>query len=153
MNIIEALLSVQKKLEAVTKAGENNHFKNQKTGEPHKYATIEAVLGEALPKLNEAGILLTQTLDKDDLITTLHYFNKDTKENEFLNSQCTLYFDPAKMQSKVASVTYARRVSLIAFLGLSCEDEDGNGTFNASKETTVKPYGGSNVRTTSQEDL
>ncbi len=117
-NIVKALLKVQKEVDAVRKDNNNPFFKS-------KYANIESVLDVVKEPLNKNGIVLLQPVMVENgeagIATTLLH-----ESGEWLRSFYPLGNKADTPQAQGSQVTYARRYSLISFLSLEQEDDDGN---------------------------
>lgn len=126
MAIHAKLLAFQKQNITIGRDGINPHFKSS-------YTTLNEVLGKVKKPLNDAGVLIVQgpkTLLRDEagvwvnvngLLTQLI----DTEDNSTV--ECFVPFvNATDMQKLGGAITYARRYSLIALLGLEDEDDDGN---------------------------
>lgn len=118
-NIVKALLQVQKEVDAVRKDSKNPYFKSN-------YANIESVLDVVKEPLNTNGIVLLQpvvNLENGEaaIVTTLLH-----ESGEWLRSIYPLGNRAETPQAQGSQVTYARRYSLISFLSLEQEDDDGN---------------------------
>jgi hypothetical protein len=122
--IVPELINVQMALEAVPKKGENPHFKNS-------YVELGDALAEAVPKLNQAGIFLSQTVDNNCLLTTLLHTS-----GQWIESAIPLINKKGDDQGQGGSITYAKRYGLLSILGIPTEDDDGN---TASIQDYKKP--------------
>jgi len=114
MSITKKLLEIQKKGITLKKDGTNPHFRSS-------YVTLNEVLEKVKEPLNDAGIVLVQSMDEDTLVTTL----ADTEDDTSVVSRIKLTNIP-DMQKLGAGITYARRYALISLLALEDEDDDGN---------------------------
>jgi hypothetical protein len=88
----------------------------------YTYADLADVLTEARPKLRKHGLALSQTASTDHGVTT----------SLFHKSGQWIRFAPLKLvpaggtpQHVGSAITYARRYSILAVLGLATEDDDG----------------------------
>jgi hypothetical protein len=128
INLYKKLLVFQKSVEAIKKENRNDHFKS-------KYLNIDDLLSEVKPKLNAAGLIVIQMMQRDSLVSRII----DVDTGEFIEAAMTI---PAmnKAQETGSYITYARRYSLQALLGLEGEDDDGN---TASGRSTPPPSGSS----------
>lgn len=133
--IHKKLLEFQKKNIAVTKDGENPHFRSN-------YATLNEVLSKVKAPLNELGVLILQTPEKDGLRTRLH----DIEDASFIEGFLP-YVEATTAQKLGSNNTYNRRYSLVTLLGLEDEDDDGN---VASASVLTK---GKAVRKTEDDEL
>lgn len=125
-NIYTKLLQFQKLNISIKKGSQNPHFKN-------RYADINEVLEKVKGSLNEMGIVLIQKPQQltgmetvrdgfgYGLVTELFDIESKTSVTSF-----TPFINTTDMQKLGGAITYARRYSLIAMLGLEDEDDDGN---------------------------
>src|SRR5512135_1335466 len=117
MKIYEVIRHIRKEIPDLIQDGHNPHFDS-------KFASLEQVNRTVLPILDKFKVTLTQPLktinEKHYVITTL------TFEDEQIISEYPVIADRPGPQAFAAGVTYARRVSLNALLGLSEKDDDGN---------------------------
>ena len=90
----------------------------------YKYATLADALIMARPILAKHGIAVMQTAETDENVvsvwTTLMH-----SSGEYLTHQPTRLPSGADAQKTGSAITYARRYSLMAALGLATEDDDG----------------------------
>lgn len=123
------LLAVQKELPKLQKTGINPHFNN-------KYIPLEELISEVLPVLNKHNFVLLQqptTLDGEPALRTrlVHTSGEEVSDTMPLLSKNP---DP---QGQGSAITYARRYSLMAMLGLVADqDDDGN---SATPRATGQP--------------
>jgi hypothetical protein len=120
MAIHKKLLEFQKLGVTLKRDGTNPAF-----GRGSKYVTLNEVLDKVKEPLNKVGIVIVQQpsviADRAGLHTVLMDTEDDTHVESFIP-----YVNPADMQKLGGAITYARRYSLIALLGLEDEDDDGN---------------------------
>jgi hypothetical protein len=130
--LIEALVKVQGALPPVKRKSENPYHQSH-------YADLESIVSAAQKLLSENGLCVTHSLDQSEgsphqlvVITTLWHvsggrlassypiiFKKQTDSKGVV----TVKDDP---QSLAACITYARRVSFAALVGVvTCDDDDG----------------------------
>lgn len=112
--IVTELIKIQMSLETVPKKGKNPHFGN-------RYVELGDALSEAVPRLNESGIFLTQTVDQNCLLTTLLHTS-----GQWIESAIPLVNKKGDDQGQGGSITYAKRYGLLSILGIPTEDDDGN---------------------------
>lgn len=112
--IYNKLLAFQQAGVSIEKNKSNPHFKN-------KYADINEILHKVKPELSKLNIVMVQVPTEEGLKTILH----DTDSGESVEGymKFTQVSDPQKLGS---NITYYRRYSLVALLGLEDEDDDGN---------------------------
>jgi hypothetical protein len=112
----QKLLEFQKKIGAIAKDGKNPHFKST-------YATLQGILSEVKPVLNELGLVLSQPIRGGHVVTTI----SDVNSNEITEATIELPvgLNPQQMGS---AITYYRRYLLAGLLSLELEDDDANST-------------------------
>lgn len=126
--LYQALLSAKKNFKPIIKGAINPHYKS-------RYATLDGVLEAITPALHDAGLVLIQPLSVDTITTVLIH----AESGEQLSFAVTIpqLQDPQKQGSVI---TYYRRYSVCAFLGVVAEeDDDGNATVqktNTQKSAT-----------------
>lgn len=118
-SIYEALARVQGQVRAALKDSTNPHFKS-------KYADLSAVWEACRDPLTKNGLSVVQTtdFDKDDvwLVTTLYHSSGDSISGRY--PLRPVKNDP---QGYGSALTYARRYTLAALVGVVAdEDDDGN---------------------------
>lgn len=114
-NINKALLAAQIKIKSAVKDKANSHFKST-------YATLESVIDAVKEPLNEAGIFIINTTNRDNLLTTslVHAESGEMVSSEFQISSAS---NPQQFGS---ASTYGKRYNLTSLLSLPTEDDDGN---------------------------
>jgi hypothetical protein len=124
------LLQFQNKLRKVGKDAKGYNY---------SYASFDNVVETIAPELNSQGLGYTHTFDGQDIVCTL--FNV---EGETITSKLTLSTEILKgmnaSQSMGAAITYARRYTLTAILGL-VTDDDTDGVVNTPKAKQNTPQG------------
>lgn len=116
--INQALLEAQKKIETITKDATANagSFK-------YNYATLGQVMEMIKKPLNDAGIIITQPIIGDKVVTRLIYSLDGSEiKDEGTPIICARLNDP---QAQGSAISYARRYGLMSLLCLSAEDDDG----------------------------
>ena len=113
-----ALAEAQGELENATKNSQNPHLKN-------KYADLAEILNTVRPVLSRHGLAVSQhPAFAENMVQVetilLH------KSGEWLASTITAPVQKADPQGVGSAVTYCRRYSLAAIVGLSQEDDDGH---------------------------
>ncbi len=140
-NLVGALTAFQGKMTAVKKGATNPFFKS-------KYATLDTIWETIRKPLSENGLSITQTMnlvnDKSVLETTLYHTSGEWISGAQLVNP--VKDDP---QSLGSAISYARRYSLSALLGIVAdEDDDGNvatkpelvkSTTTTAKDTAPRP--------------
>lgn len=123
--LVTALVKAQSEFSAIPKTSDNPFFKS-------KYAALPDVVAIANPIITKHGLSVSQFISMDgtgrDILTTYLMHTS----GQFIVQDMPLHLVPDKNgfvtpQIQGASVTYARRYSYMAVLGLVAdEDDDGN---------------------------
>ena len=128
--LAKALSSFQGTLQTVKKDSANPHFRS-------RFASLESAITTAAPHLAAHGLAVAQTLSWDgsnDLLTTtlMH------ASGQWIVDGQRLFLNKEDAQSHGSAITYARRYSYLAILGLApSDDDDGNiATAAVAKRTT-----------------
>jgi hypothetical protein len=125
--ITAALAKAQGEIANPAKESENPHFKS-------RYADLASGLNAVNNALSKYGIAVTQiTYMADDILMLRTMLSH---EEEFIYSEYPVLRFPAKHQDAGSAMTYARRYSLFALVGIAGDDDDGN---EASKSETPAP--------------
>lgn len=90
----------------------------------YSYATIADALGMARPILAKHGIALMQTAECNEDYVVVHTTIMH-ESGEYITHQPTRLSAGQDAQKAGSAITYARRYSLMAALGLATEDDDG----------------------------
>lgn len=117
--IAKALVALQKEVEGLGKTAKNDHFKNT-------YAPLDEVMDAALPLLTKHGLSLMQwpvTVGTEHFLHTIlaHESGKS------MQSDVKLLLTKQDPQGLGSALTYTRRQTVMAILGLSAKDEDDDG--------------------------
>jgi hypothetical protein len=137
IKLMTALSAFQSNCPNVPKTKTNPHLKN-------KYAGLEDIMGTIRTPLREAGLVVSQLPGDGTLTTLLAHF----ESGEFVKS--TISLAPVKdnnPQAVGSALTYARRYSLSAVLGLAIGEDDDDGhraakpAFPASKPDLHPKHG------------
>ena len=119
--IVPALLKAQSAMPAVTKDGSNPHFGS-------KYASLPGIFSACMPVLNKQDIFCMQApglahkAGTIRLTTTLMH-----KSGQWISSSIYMPTGKDNAQGVGSALTYARRYSYCAMLGIvSDADDDGN---------------------------
>lgn len=124
-DIYSKLLEFQKLGISVVKSSKNPHFKNT-------YANMNEVLAKVTKPLNDLGVLLIQSPQIDGLHTILYDTESGTKIESVLE-----FVQKSDAQKLGSNITYNRRYSILALLGLEDEDDDGNKASSKPEETVT----------------
>ena len=134
--LAKALLAAQAEFSAVPKGSDNPFFKS-------KYAALPDVVKHTTPVLVKHGLGVSQFVDNvrgEDALTTYLIHSS----GEFISHSMILHLVKDDPQAQGSAITYARRYSYMACLGLVAdEDDDGNAASKPSvqRTTSVKPSG------------
>ena len=130
-----ALIKAKQKFAPLLRNQENPGFK--RGNQVSRYADLAAVIEATETALLENGLVLTQFPHNDGERVGVQ--NMLVHESgEFIEHSFTVAIIKQDAQTSVAGITYARRVSMKAILGISDEDDDGN---TASGTDTAKTAG------------
>lgn len=139
-----ALLAFQSEGINLQKSAINPHFKN-------RYVPLDTLMGQVLPILNRLGLVLLQFPTTVDVSAPgLRTRITHAESGEFIEDTMVLVLDKISPQAQGSALTYARRYSLMAILGLVAdEDSDGakpaepvqGSTFNGPDGETYRHEG------------
>lgn len=131
--LAQIIAEIQDEVGNIKKDSKNPHFKNT-------YASYEQVLEVLNPILRKHNLVIYhgfgEPIFENQIAVTTELVN--TIKNKGLTT--TLYIPVSKLDPQMAgsAITYAKRYSILAMLGLGTEDDDGEGAVRP-KET--KPSG------------
>lgn len=128
--ISTALAKAQGQIEAALKDKTNPHLRS-------KYADLASVWDACRHQLSSNGIAIVQapeTTDKGVSIETLLCHSS----GQWIKSSCFIPVDKYTAQGFGSAITYARRYSLAAFVGVAPDDDDGNGSGSGEKPSPKK---------------
>lgn len=133
-NLVLALSKAQGKFEGAAKSSDNPFFKS-------KYADLYECIEAAKPSLAENELAVIQTTDTDEkgiwVITTLGH-----SSGEWIKGRLLMKPKKDDDQGTGSSITYGRRYTFAAIVGLAQKDDDGNASVNAdsdNKDSKSKP--------------
>lgn len=135
-----ALCKAQAEIKGAEKDGTNPHYKSD-------YSTLEAVIKACRDALAKQGLSVSQILDHNErgaaLITRLIHTS-----GQWIQGSCPLILGQRQdMQALGSAITYARRYSLAAIVGVVAEEDDdaegaiGRSAGVASGQAPAKPIG------------
>ncbi len=128
--ISSALAKAQGQIEAALKDKTNPHLRS-------KYADLASVWDACRHQLSSNGIAIVQapeTTEKGVSIETLLCHSS----GQWVKSSCFIPVDKYTAQGFGSAITYARRYSLAAFVGVAPDDDDGNGAGSGEKQSAKK---------------
>jgi len=138
--IAEALAKAQESMHNATKTSDNPYFNS-------KYADLAEVLSVCRPELSKNGVAIIQTASTGDGYCVNVTTRLAHSSGEWIEATLTLMGEslgkdgkPKLNQQSIGSaITYARRFTLSAIVGIAQEDDDGNeGAGNYPKNTQPK---------------
>jgi hypothetical protein len=128
--LVTALSAAQGEFSAIPKTEDNPFFKS-------KYADLATVVGHTAPIIAKHGIAVSQfptTLDGEPALSTylMH------KSGQFIKGTMKLCAAKQDPQGQGAAITYARRFSYMAVLGLVADDDDDGNRATRAKQSEGK---------------
>ena len=138
MKLTAALCEVQKQLKTIPKNAINTQFSG------HKYSDLATVWEHCREVLTDNGFAVIQAPEIFDgqfvLRTILSHGSGEWVDSKYLINPA----NPNNPQGIASCITYARRYSLCAMVGLTSEDEDddGNKASETKKESQPKKDAG-----------
>lgn len=131
--LAKALVAFQGDVENATKGSTNPAFKS-------KYADLAEILNTVRQPLHKHGLAVTQHPNYEG-----GHVNIDTlllhESGEFLYSMTSIPVTKQDAQGAGSAITYGRRYSLAAILGISQEDDDGNASVGKQKYQKIEQRG------------
>lgn len=131
--ISKALVSAQKEICSAVKGSKNPYFKSN-------YADFTAVVEAVKEPLNKQGIAFMQLVNSNghDFVETILLH----ESGQYISTETAIYCaKPNDPQAFGSGITYTKRYSLQAILGLPTADDDGNAasdkTEKKEKETNL----------------
>ena len=122
-SIYDKLYKVQKEVGSISKNKQNNFYKS-------KYFNIDELIEQLTPILQKHNLLLLQPIQDDKQYSIIY----DIDDGDSVESSLSLPIG-LDAQKIGGAITYYRRYTLVALLGLQAEDDDGN---TASGKTMPK---------------
>ena len=115
--MFDDLLAVQREVPALQKTAINPHFRN-------RYVPLEELLQTVVPILNKHNFVLLQFPDIDDGGRPCLSYELRHASGEKVGSTMPLLCAKDDPQGQGSAITYARRYSLMALLGLTADVDD-----------------------------
>lgn len=121
--LADALLAVQQGAPKIQKDAINPHFRN-------KYISLDSLMPQILPLLNENGIVLAQLVTHlpaaEGPVPALKTRLIHASSGESLEATAPLLLDKNNAQGVGSAITYYKRYALLSMLGLVADtDDDG----------------------------
>ena len=137
--ISQAMLIVQQQLQPVIKDARNPFIGNE-------YATLNSVMESCRSLLSSQGIWLTQLPCPAPVELGTGHIGLETRlihaeSGQWISSTAIIPLPKNDPQGMGSAITYARRYSLCAILGIETEDDDGNAASISQKQvkTRIRP--------------
>jgi len=126
--ISQALVKAQGAITFAAKDAVNPHFRN-------KYADLPAVIDAIKPALNANGVAFIQLPAPSDPGTLALTTRLLHESGEWIESMAVVTLPKNDPQGYGSAITYLRRYSLAAAVGLYQDDDDGNAASQPPKQT------------------
>lgn len=142
-SIAAALCKFQQECESPKKSAVNPHFKN-------KYAPLEEIIKAVTPTMVKHGLSHFQSTsaEGDNIVVTTVLMHTS---GEFIESDpLRLPMGKTNAQGAGSSITYARRYSLCALLGIAAEEDDDANGASGNNQTSNE---NSNKQTASESQM
>jgi hypothetical protein len=123
-----ALAKAQAELEGASKDGNNPHFKS-------KYATLESAVLACKAVLPKHGLSVSQFPSMQGDYVTVETILMHSS-GQFLSGILPVPVSKKDAQGIGSAITYGRRYSLMAVVGIAPEDDDGNAAVQGGPVTT-----------------
>lgn len=120
VEIIKAILKVQKDLAPLVKSSDNTEYGS-------KFTPLPEVMTKALELLNKQGVIVTQSPTLTDEGQSAFSTTLAHKSGAIYREVTKLAIEKINPQSHASAITYMRRYQLMAMLGLTSEDDDDDG--------------------------
>lgn len=132
--LMQALLAFQAEAPKLQRDAINPHFRS-------RYISLESLMGEVMPLLTKHGLVWITKPCRDENGPALTYKLIHAVSGELEQGTMPLMLAKSDPQGQGSALTYARRYSLMAVLGLVAdEDDDGNhATAQARAQPTARP--------------
>ena len=131
--LYEALLEVQREVPAIQKNGINPHFKS-------KYITLDSLMSQVLPVLHKHNFIWITLPTTENSDPSLSYALIYTPTGEKIEGTMSLQAKGVSPQDQGSAITYAKRYSISALLGIVAdEDDDGSKAQEAVASTVTEP--------------
>ncbi len=133
--LAQIIADIQDEVGNIKKDSKNPHFKNT-------YASYEQVLEVLNPILRKHNLVIYhgfgEPIFENQIAVTTEIVN--TIKNKGIST--TLYIPVSKLDPQMAgsAITYAKRYSILAMLGLGTEDDDAEGAVVRPQKTNANSY-------------
>lgn len=145
----QSMLKVQHQLQPAIKDAKNTFVGND-------YATLNSVMETCKDALITHGIWLTQLPTPAPVELGTGHIALETKlihaeSGEWISSTAVIPLPKNDPQGMGSAITYARRYSLCAMLGIITEDDDGNAASNPDQKLTKQMRGKTQAQKSAQD--
>jgi hypothetical protein len=130
-------ISRDKEVTVQTKTGGSYKF---------KYAPLDSILNAVRKPLADNGLAITQLLDGGDLVTMLLH-----KDGASLSGRLAVPHIDGNVQAFGSAITYLRRYSIQAILGIAAEEDDDGNQAAGNTASFGKAEAGRNITVGTQE--
>lgn len=131
-HLAQALHKFQSEAPALQRDKINPHFRSA-------YLSLEGLIGEVLPALNRAGLVVVQLPCVVDGQPALRTRLIHAESGESIEETMLLLLAKSDPQGHGSGITYARRYALMAFLGLVAdEDDDANAATGTQRSASAR---------------
>jgi Cu/Ag efflux protein CusF len=139
-DLFAALAKAQGEMGAAGKGTENPYFKS-------RYADLAEIVRTSRPHLTKHGLcVLQQILPNDDNGQTTLYTILGHVSGQYIESRMRLLPAKADVQSLGSYITYIRRFSYAALIGVVVSDEDDDGETEVAEERSLMAKGPASVK-------
>ena len=150
MNIYAKIAKIQDEIQNVTKDSQNPHFRNT-------YATYEKVIETVYPVLRKYKMVSYHSImpsDREGHVNVLTELRDlESEKSNIIISNFEMPLVKKDPQAAGSAITYAKRYSLLAMLGLGTEDDDGNAQGEQKPPTPKDPIMEATKKVTPQNDV
>jgi hypothetical protein len=144
-SLMTALLAVQAEAPKIVKNAENPHFKS-------KFASLDDVMDTVGPILAKHGLVWLTLPGRVDGEPVLSYRLVHAATGEAVEGAMPLMLKTVDPQGQGSALTYARRYSIMAVLGLvTGDDDDGNLAQSAALRSPFGPPASAEVATSARK--
>ena len=139
-NIYSALAAAQAEFSAVTKNKKSTAFGNS----VYRYADLQSILDACRPALNRHGLFLTQRAEVEGTTvkveTIVTHVSGESLSSGVMVMTAQAGGKISAVQATGSALTYARRYSLAAFLGVAADDDDDGNAAGGGNEKPPKTF-------------
>lgn len=134
--LLAALLAVQAEMPKLHKDSEAEVV-TQKGKYTYKYLTLDTLMDQILPVLNRNGLVWLTLPGRDEHGLVLRYRMIHAATSDAIEGVMPLMLKASDPQAQGSAITYARRYSLMALLGLAADEDDDGAAAKAAAEAAA----------------